>query len=89
MIIVFLFHLEVMTPGNVWVIQAGSESGFSLEGFKVLGIVSDRLIDDFDGDDTVQHGIPSPVHRPLAARGYPLEDFVSADSLKHRCCRGL
>ena len=50
---------------------------------------SNRLIDDFDGDDAVQHAIPSPVYRPLAASGYPFKDFVSADSLEHRCCRGL
>jgi len=54
-------------------------------------IVGNRLIDDFDGDDTVQDGIPSPVNRTLAARGYPLKNFVSAYSfsLEHLCCRGL
>ena len=46
-------------------------------------IVGNRLIDDLDGHDTVQHGIPGTVNRPLPASGYPLEDFVSADSLKH------
>ena len=84
-----VFHLEVMDTGDVGMVQAGSESSFSLEGFQVLGVVSDRLIDDFDCDDPVQHGIPSPVHRTLAARGYPVKDLVSAYSLEHGCCRGL
>ena len=69
--------------------QAGGESGLPLECFQILGVVSDRLVDDLDGYDTVQHCIPSPVYRTLSACGYPIKDFVSADSLKHRCCRGL
>jgi hypothetical protein len=76
-------YLEVMDTRDVGVIEAGGESGFSLEGLQVLRVVSDGLIDDLDGDDTVQHGVPSPVHSPLAAGGYPLKDFVSADSLEH------
>ena len=47
--------------------------------------VCNRLIDDFDGHDTVQHCILGTVNRPLPARGYPLKDFVSAYSLEHRC----
>ena len=46
-------HLKVMNPGDVGMVQAGSESGLPLEGFQVLRIVGDRLIDDFDGDDPV------------------------------------
>ena len=66
--------------------QAGGESGLPLECFQILGVVSDRLVDDLDGDYTVQDGIPGAVNCALAARGYPLKDFVSADSLEHRCC---
>ena len=82
-------HLEIMDTGDVWVIEAGGESRLSLEGFQILGVICDRLIDDFDGHDTVQHGIPSPVHRTLPAGGYPAKDFVSAYALEHGCCRGL
>ena len=52
-------------------------------------IVGNRLIDDFDGHDTVQHGIPGAVDRAESAAAYPVKDFVSADSLEHGCCRGL
>ena len=55
----------------------------------MLGVVSDRLVDDLDGDDTVQHGVPGTVYRTLSISSYPLEVFVSADSLEHDCCRGL
>ena len=48
-----VFHLEVMNPGDVGMVLAGSESGLSLEGFQILGVVSDRLVDNLDGDDTV------------------------------------
>jgi len=81
--------LEVMNPGDVGMVQADSESGLPLEGFQVLGVVGDRLVDDLDCHHTVQRGIPGTVDRPLATSGYPFEDFVSADSLEHRCCRGL
>ena len=84
-----VFHLEVMNPGDVGMVQADSESGLPLEGFQVLGVVGDGLVDDLDCHHTVQRGIPGTVDRPLATSGYPFEDFVSADSLKHRCCRGL
>ena len=46
-------------------------------------IVGNRPIDDINGHYTVQHCIPSPVHRPLAASGYPFKDFVSAGSLEY------
>ena len=82
-------HLKVMNPGDVGMVQAGSESGLPLEGFQVLGIVGDGLIDNLDRHDAVQDGIPSPVHRTLAARGYPVKDFVFAYALEHRCYRGL
>ena len=72
-------YLEVTNPGDVGMVLAGSESGLSLEGFQMLGV----------GGDTVQHGVPGTVDRTLPASSYPLEDFVSADSLEHRCCRGL
>ena len=78
-------YLEATNPGDVGMVLAGSESGLSLEGFQILGVVSDRLVDNLDGDDTVQNGVPSPVHSSLAAGGYPFKDFVSADSLEHRC----
>ena len=65
--------------GDVGVIEAGGESGFSLECFQVLGVVCDGLIDNLDGDHTVQDGIPGPVDRSLATSGYPLKDFISAD----------
>ena len=48
-------------------------------------IIGDGLIDDFNGHDTVQHGIPGAVDRAESAAAYPLKDFVSADSLKHPC----
>ena len=48
-----------------------------------MGVVGNRLVDDLDRDHTVQHGVPGLVDRPLAARGYPFEDFVSAYSLEH------
>ena len=48
-------------------------------------IVGSRLIDDFDGDDTVQHSVPGTVDDAESAAAYPVKDFVSADSLKH-CC---
>ena len=81
--------LEVMDTGDIWVVEAGGESGLSLEGFQMLGVGGDGLVDDFDGDDTVQHGVPGTVYRTLSTSSYPLEDFVSADSLEHDCCRGL
>jgi len=46
-------YLEVTNPGDVGMVLAGSESGLSLEGFQILGVVSDRLVDNLDGDDTV------------------------------------
>jgi hypothetical protein len=42
-----------MDTGDVGMVQAGSESSFSLEGFQVLGVVSDRLVYDLDCYDTV------------------------------------
>ena len=82
-------YLEVTNPGNVGMVLAGSESGLSLEGFQILGVVSDRLVDNLDGDDTVQHSVAGEVDCTLAASGYPLKNTVSADSLEHCCCRGL
>ena len=35
--------------------------------------------------DYLQRGVSGAVNRPLSASGYPVEDFVSADSLKHGC----
>ena len=35
--------------------------------------------------DYLQRGVSGVVNRPLSASGYPVEDFVSADSLKHGC----
>jgi len=62
------------------------ESGeFLLEGFQVLRVIGDRLVDDLYGHDPVQDGIPGPVDGPLAASGYPLEYLVSADTLEHGC----
>ena len=52
-------------------------------------VVGNGPVDDPDGHDTVQHGVPGTVDRSLATSGYPVKDFVSADSLEHRCYRGL
>ncbi len=57
----------------------------ALEGLQVGGVIGDRLVDDFDGDDPVQDSVRGPVDRPLAASGYPLQDFVSAYTLEHGC----
>ena len=46
-------HLEVMDTGDVGVVEAGGESGLSLKGFQILGVVGDRLVNDLDGYDTV------------------------------------
>ena len=46
-------HLEVMDTGDIWVVEAGREPGLPLECFQILGVVSDRLIDDFDCHNTV------------------------------------
>ena len=35
--------------------------------------------------DYLQRGVSGAVNRPLSASGYPVEDFVSTDSLKHGC----
>jgi len=43
------------------------------------------LVDDFDRDDPVQHGVPGTVDRTLATRGYPIEDFVPAYTLERGC----
>ena len=59
-----VFHLEVVDGGNVGVVKSGCEPGFPLEGLQVLGVVSDQLVDDLDGNDTVQRGIPGAVDRP-------------------------
>ena len=61
-----------MNPNDVEVVQRGGEPGLPLEGFKVLRVVGDGLIDEFDGDDTVQHGVLGAVDRTLAANGYLL-----------------
>ena len=78
-----VFYLEVVDGGDVGMVQTGCEPGFPLEGFQVLGVVSDRLVDYLDGDDAVQRGIPGAVDRSLTASGYPLKYLVSADSLEH------
>ena len=79
-------YLKVMDTSDIGVIGAGGESGLSLGGFQILWAIWDGLIDDFDGDDTVQDGIPSPVNSALATGGYPMiQDFESDDSLKHGC----
>ena len=39
--------------------------------------------------DYLQRGVSGTVNRPLAASGYPFEDFISAYALEHGCCRGL
>ena len=68
-----VLHLEVVDPGNVGMVQAGGQPSLPLEGLQVLGVVSDRLVDDLYGNDTVQRGIPGTVDRALAASGYPLK----------------
>ena len=55
----------------------------------MLGVVSDRLVDDLDGDDTVQRGISRTVDDAESATAYPLKYLVSADSLELDCCREL
>ena len=66
--------------------RAKLESGeFLLEGFQVLRVIGDRLVDDLYGHDPVQGGIPGPVDSPLTASGYPLEYLVSAYTLEHGC----
>jgi len=76
-------QLEVMDPGNVGMVQTGGQPGLPLKGLQVGRVISDRLIDDFDGHHPVQHGVPGPVDGPLATSGYPFQDFVSAYSLEH------
>jgi len=56
-----------------------------LEGLQIGRVISDRLVDDLDSHDPVQGGVPSPVDRPLADSGYPLEYLVSAYTLEHGC----
>jgi hypothetical protein len=67
-----VFYLEVMDGGDVGMVQTGGEPGLPLEGLQVLGVVSDRLVDDLYGDDAVQRSVPGAVDRALAASGYPL-----------------
>ena len=43
---IITLHLEVMDPGDVGVVQTGGKPGFSLEGFQVLRVIGDRLVDD-------------------------------------------
>ena len=60
-----VFDLEVMDAGDVGVVKTSGQPGFALEGVQVLGIVGDRLVDDLNGDDTVQHGVAGTVERGL------------------------
>ena len=76
-------HLEVIDCGDVGVVQTGSQPGLPLEGFQVLRIIGDRLVNGLYSHDPVQGGIPGPVDGPLATSGYPFQDFVSAYSLEH------
>ena len=73
-----VFDLEVMGAGDVGAVKTSGQPGFALEGVQVLGVVRNGLIDDLNGDDTVQHGVAGTVDRTLAAGGYPVKDFVSA-----------
>ena len=82
-----VFDLEVMNTSDVGVVKASGQPGFALESFQVLRVVCDGLVDYFDGDDTVQHGVAGTVDRTLAAGGYPIKYLVSADSLEHGSCR--
>ena len=62
------------------------ESGeFLLEGFQVLRVIGDRLVDDLYGHNPVQGGVPSPVDRTLPTLAYPLKYLVSAYTLEHGC----
>ena len=68
-----VFDLEVIGRGDVGVVKTSGESGFALEGVQVLGVIRDRLVDDLNGDGTVQHGVAGTVDSALAASGYPLD----------------
>ena len=48
-----------------------------------MRVISDRLIDDLHGNDTVQHGVPGTVNHTEGTTANPVEDFVSAYTLKH------
>ena len=82
---VITLHLEVMDGRNVGVVQTAGQPGLTLEGLQVLRVIGDWLVDDFDGHDPFQDGVPGPVDRPLTASGYPLKYFVSAYTLERGC----
>ena len=74
-----------MDGRDVRMVQTAGEPGLPLEGFQVPRVIGNWLVDDLDGEDPVQDGIPGPVGGPLTASGYPLEDLVSAYTLENDC----
>ena len=60
-----VFDLEVMDAGDVGAVKTSGQPGFALEGVQVLRVVRNGLIDDLNGDDTVQHGVAGTVERGL------------------------
>ena len=58
--------------------------GFPSKGIQVTGVICDRLVDYFDGNDTVEASITGMVNRTSAAAAYLSEDFVFAYTLEHK-----
>ena len=62
--------------------------GFPSKDIQVTGAICDRLVDYFDGNDTVEASITGTVNRTLArtlaAATYLSEDFVFAYTLEHK-----
>ena len=58
--------------------------GFPSKDIQVTGAICDRLVDYFDGNDTVEASITGTVNRTLAAATYLSENFVFAYTLEHK-----
>ena len=85
----FIPNLEVVHRDYVGMGYACGESWFSPEGLKELGVIGDGLVDDLDGDWTVQDGVRGTIDGAESTAAYGFQVLVSADTLKHGSWRGL
>jgi hypothetical protein len=62
-------------------VQAGNCSCFALETLAQFSSIGEVIGKNFDGDDSVQTGVPGAVHLAHPACADGREDFVRAQAL--------
>ena len=65
---------------NVRMVERCQDLRFPLEAGEPIGIMGDRLWEDFDGDVAVQLRIARPIHFAHPAGAQERDDFIGADA---------